>query len=72
MGCGPAQHLVLLLEQPDPPAGFAQVRVLRGGRPGLDPSSTSAAFIQFVRHDSLIPKSAAICFRCDAYLAPGD
>ena len=31
---------------------------------GLIPSSTSAAFIQLVRHDSLMPKSAAICLRC--------
>jgi hypothetical protein len=31
--------------------------------PGLIPSSTSAAFNQLIRHDSLIPKSAAICFR---------
>jgi hypothetical protein len=30
--------------------------------PGLIPSSRSAALSQFVRHDSLMPKSAAICF----------
>jgi hypothetical protein len=32
--------------------------------PGVMPSSTSAALIQLVRHDSLIPKSGAICRRC--------
>ena len=42
-------------------ARFSSSSALVG--PGRMPSSRSALASQLVRHDSLIPKSVAICFR---------
>ena len=63
VGRGPAQHLVLLLQQPDPPLGLPRVTGLGLRRARAIPASRSATAIQFVRHDSGIPKSWATCFR---------
>lgn len=49
-----------MLEQPDPLLRFPQLRLLAG--PDRTPSSRSAWVNQFCRHDSEIPKSAAMSY----------
>src|SRR3954452_20760760 len=56
------RHLVLLLQRPDPLLRLPQFGELAAGRPGLHPVLPAATDSQLVRDDSLIPKSAAICF----------
>jgi hypothetical protein len=58
-----ALDLVLLLQQTDRHASLTQVRLLGRRGPGREPVLDVATVVQFVRHDSLNPKSAAFCFR---------
>lgn len=61
IGRGPAQDLVLLLEQLDPPRCFPSSALSWLVVPGLVPSSTSARRIHFHNVIGWTPKSVATC-----------
>lgn len=63
MGRRSAQHLVFLLEEADPLPGLAQFSVVCRDCAGLA-TVLDVGLSQFVRQDSLMPKSVAICLSC--------
>ncbi|MCC6495509.1 MAG: hypothetical protein IT193_04540 [Propionibacteriaceae bacterium] len=60
IGRRPAEHFVLLLQQPDPPPGLAQLAEATWLVPGRSPSSMSAFFIHEYNVVRWIPKSLAV------------